>query len=334
MTNAADNASDMMQRPGMLPFPVAQGFVTVAISTIALLCACLIFAPSSVSPGALAGSLPFAAVIAIVGLGQLLVVQQCGFDLSVAGGVSLAVVISAHFPDGDNARLLPAVLLAASCALAAGLANGILVGFLQLNAIIATIGVNALLYGAVFAVSGGVPRITTPLLARIAGGDSFGIPHSVYFALAALAIVSFVLKKTVVGRRFEAIGANPLAARAVGLNVRVHQMMAYVFSQLLCCLAGILLAGITREPTAFQGDSLLLPSVAVVVLGSTSLLGGRGFPVSTVVAAFFLNQLSQFALAVGVPYSAQTIIQALALGFGIGVYSVRWTRNTKRRVKV
>ena len=85
------------------------------------------------------------------------------------------------------------------------------------------------------------------------------------------------------------------------------------------------LAGITREPTAFQGDSLLLPSVAVVVLGGTSLLGGRGFPVSTVIAAFFLNQLSQFALAVGVPYSAQTIIQALALGFGIGVYSFRWT---------
>ena len=215
--------------------------------------------------------------------------------------------------------------------MAAGLANGFLVGFLQLNAIIATIGVNALLYGAVFAVSGGVPRITTPLLAEIAGGETFGIPHSVYFAIAALLVVSFVLKKTVVGRRFEAIGANPLAARAVGLHVRFHQMMAYVYAQLLCCLAGVLLAGITREPTAFQGDSLLLPSVAVVVLGGTSLLGGRGFPVSTVIAAFFLNQLSQFALAVGVPYSAQTIIQALALGFGIGVYSVRWTRNKKRR---
>jgi len=115
--------------------------------------------------------------------------------------------------------------------------------------------------------------------------------------------------------------------------VRLYQMAAYVCSQLLCCLAGILLAGITREPTAFQGDSLLLPSVAVVVLGSTSLLGGRGFPVSTVIAAFFLNQLSQFALAIGVPYSAQTIIQALALGFGIGVYSVEWTKNTRRRVK-
>ena len=92
----------------------------------------------------------------------------------------------------------------------------------------------------------------------------------------------------------------------------------------------VLIAGITREPTAFQGDSLLLPSVAVVVLGGTSLLGGRGYPISTVVAAFFLNQLSQFALAVGVPYSAQTIIQALALGFGIGVYSIRWRVNLNR----
>ena len=141
------------------------------------------------------------------------------------------------------------------------------------------------------------------------------------------------MKKTVVGRRFEAIGANPLAARAVGLRVRL-QMMAYVYAQLLYCLAGILLAGITREPTAFQGDSLLLPSVAVVVLGGTSLLGGRGFPVSTVIAAFFLNQLSQFALAVGVPYSAQTIIQALALGLGIGVYSVRWTKNARKSSKL
>ena len=109
--------------------------------------------------------------------------------------------------------------------------------------------------------------------------------------------------------------------------------MAYVFAQLLYCIAGVLIAGITREPTAYQGDSLLLPSVAVVVLGGTSLLGGRGFPVSTVVAAFFLNQLSQFALAVGVPYSAQTIIQAVALGFGIAVYSVTWRSNRKTAAK-
>ncbi len=310
--------------------PLARSFVTVIASTLALVLVCLLFAPSSMSWGALSGSLPFAAVIAIVGLGQLLVVQQGGFDLSVAGAVSLAVVVSTHYPQQNNDLLLTAVLIAIGFALAAGLVNGILVSFFRLNAIIATIGVNALLYGCVFAVSGGVPSITTSRLADIAGGETFGIPNSVYFALAALLVVSFILKKTVVGRRFEAIGANPLAARASGLRVQRHQLMAYVCAQLLYCMAGVLIAGITREPTAFQGDSLLLPSVAVVVLGGTSLLGGRGFPVSTVIAAFFLNQLSQFALAVGVPYSAQTIIQALALGFGIGVYSFRWTVNQGR----
>lgn len=323
MNAATDPVSERPDGRAALRVPLTREFLTVALSTIVLLVVCRLFAPSSVTYGALAGSLPFAAILAIVGLGQMLVVQQGGFDLSVAGGVSLAVVISTHVTSGDNAYLLPAVLMAAGCALVIGVANGVLVGLFRLNSIVATIGMNALIYGGVFAVSGGVPRSTCTLLAAIAGGDTFGVGHSVYFAIAILVAVTFIMKTTVVGRRHEAIGASPLVARAVGLHVRLYQMMAYVFAALLYCIAGILLAGITSQPTAFQGDTLLLPSVAVVVLGGTSLLGGRGFPVSTVIAAFFLTQLSQFALAVGVPYSAQTIIQALALGFGIAVYSFR-----------
>ncbi|MBB3944231.1 ribose transport system permease protein [Rhizobium skierniewicense] len=311
-------------------FQLARSFVTVVLSIALLLIASLIFAPSSVSWGALSGSLPFAAIIAIVGLGQLLVVQQGGFDLSLPGAVSLAVVVSTHFPNQNDAVLYQAVLLALAFNLSIGVLNGILISVFRMNAIIATIGTNALLYAAVFAMSGGVPSVTTDLLATIAGGETFGLPNAIYFALGATALVSFMLKKTVGGRRFEAIGASPAAGEAAGLRVRSHQMMAYVYAQLFYCLAGILIAGITREPTAFQGDSLLLPSVAVVVLGGTSLLGGRGFPISTVLAALFLNQLSQFALSVGVPYSAQTIIQALALGFGIAVYSLNWSRNVKK----
>lgn len=303
-------------------------FATVAGSTVVLVVLCMIFAPSALSYGALSGSLPFAAILAVVGLGQMLVVQQGGFDLSVPGGVSLAVVIASHYPAGDDALLPTAVGFALICAVVAGLVNGVLIAFVRLNAIIATIGVNALLYGGVFAVSGGVPRITTELLARIAGGEVFGIGHAVLFALILTALVWFVMKRTVAGRRFEAIGANPLASLAIGLPIRRHQVMAYVLAQLLYCCAGLLIAGITTQPTAFQGDSLLLPSVAVVVLGGTSLLGGRGFPIPTVVAAFFLTLLSQFALSVGLPYSAQTIIQALALGFGIAAYSLRWTGLT------
>lgn len=329
MITSNENLSRLSQLQETIRVPINREFLTVSVSTVFLIALSVVFAPSCLSYGALSGSLPFAAVLAIVGLGQMLVVQQGGFDLSVPGGVSLAVVISAHYPAGNDNLLLSAISIVIVCALAAGALNGILVGILGLNAIVTTIGMNALLFGGVFAVSGGVPRITTKLLASIAGGETFGIANSVYFAAVILFLVYFVMKKTIIGRRFEAIGANRNAARAIGLPTHRYEVMAYVIAQCHYGIAGILIAGITTQPTAFQGVTLLLPSVAVVVLGGTSLLGGRGFPVSTVIAAFFLNHLSQFALSVGLPYSAQTIIQALALGFGIAVYSVRWT-NVKQ----
>jgi ribose transport system permease protein len=140
-----------------------------------------------------------------------------------------------------------------------------------------------------------------------------------------------LVRKTVAGRHFEAIGANPRAARAVGLRVRVHQTSAYVWAQLLYCLAGVMIAGITAQPSAFEGDSFLLISVAVVVLGGTSLLGGRGFPLATVVAAVFLQQLVQFVVALGVSTAVQTIVQALALALGVSLYTLDWRALLARR---
>lgn len=322
------------KQDGILVMPIAKGFITIVVSTFVLIAMCFLFAPSAVTTGSLMGSLPFASVLAIVGLGQMLVVQQGGFDLSVPGGVSLAVVVVTHMPNGSDAMLFSAVAVAYLYALIAGVLNGVLITVFRLNPIIATIGINALLYGAVFMVSGGVPRITTEALAEIAGGRTMGVSHALYFAFGILCLLSFSLKKTPTGRRFEAIGANPSAARAAGLDVKPYQAGAYIVAQLLYCTAGILIAGITREPTAFQGNSLLLPSVAVVVLAGTSLLGGRGYPVSVFISAFFLNQLSQFALSIGVPYSAQTIVQSLALVFGIGIYSIDWKKSFNTKVQI
>lgn len=309
---------------------ISKGLLTVAISLVVLLLVSAVLAPSSVSQGAVLGMLPFAAVLAIVGLGQMLVVQQGGIDLSVPGGVSLAVVLVTHFPNEDDARLLPAVLIVFAWAIGAGLLNGFMVGRLGLNPIIATLGTNALLFGAVLGISGGIPRTTTRLLATIGGGQTFGIPNAVLFALGVLLLVSVLVKRTVAGRRFEAVGASPAAARATGLRFRTHQGAAYVWSQLLFATAGILLAGITNQPTAFQGEAYLLTSVAVVVLGGTSLLGGRGFPVATVVAALFLSQLDQFVLALGVPFAVRTLVQAAALAIGVAIYTVNWAALRQR----
>jgi len=270
--------------------------------------------------------LPIAAVLAVAGLGQLLVVQQGGIDLSVAGGMSLAIVTVTHIPDQDNGKLVPAVLLALLFATVGGVVNGLLIGGLGLNPIIATLGTNALFYGVDLQISGGRPRITTTALQHVAGGTVAGIPTSVFFAVGALVLVTLLLRRTAAGRRFEFVGANPRAARAVGLRVTLHRTSAYVWAQLLYCLAGILVAGITAQPSAYGGDSFLLISVAVVVLGGTSLLGGRGFPLATVVAAVFLQQLVQFVLALGVSTAVQTIVQAGALAVGVSLYTVDWRR--------
>ena len=309
---------------------MSKGLLTVVVSTIVLFGLGAVLAPSSISTGAVLGMLPFAAVLAVVGLGQMLVVQQGGIDLSVPGGVSLAVVIVSHMPNENDALLLPAVLVAYAWAIGAGLLNGFLVGRLGLNPIIATLGTNALLFGAVLGISGGIPRTTTDLLSTIAGDSTLGVPTAVLFAVAIMLIVTVVTKKTVAGRRFEAVGASPPAARATGLRYKTHQGSAYVWAQLLFATAGILLAGITNQPTAFQGNTYLLTSVAVVVLGGTSLLGGRGFPAATVVAALFLSQLDQFVLALGVPFAVRTLVQAAALAVGVAIYTVNWTALRER----
>jgi ribose transport system permease protein len=311
---------------------LSRGLLTMLIACAALFLASALFASTSVSKGSLLGMLPFAAVLAVVALGQTLVIQQGGIDLSVQGAVSLGIVICTHVPAGRDSKLLGAVLLALGVAVAAGLVNGFLIGWLRLNAIVATLGTNALLYAIVLAVSGGTPRFTTNRLARIAGGLSFGIPNSVYFAVAITIITTVAVKWSVAGRRFESVGANPLAATTSGLRTTRHRVAAYVWAQILYCLAGMLFAGIVTQPTAFQGDSYLLPSVAAVVLGGTSLLGGRGNLVATVVAALFLSQLEAFVLALGVTFAVRTLVQAAALAIGVALYTVDW-KGIRRRVE-
>jgi ribose transport system permease protein len=309
---------------------VSRGLATVVVATALLFALSAIFASSSVSKGALLSMLPFASVLAIVALGQTLVVQQGGIDLSVPGSMSLAVVIVTHYPDGDDSKLLPALAISLVVAIVAGFGNGFLIGVLGLNPIVATLGTNALLYGVVLWLSSGIPRTTTDRLEEIAAGLTFGIPNSVYYTVATVAVVTVAVKLTASGRRFEAVGSNTLAALTSGVRVKPHRAGAYVWAQLLYWLGAVLLAGIVKQPTAFQGDAYLLPSVAAVVLGGTSLLGGRGNHVATAGAALLLTQREAFVLALGVTFAVRTLVEAAALAVGVALYTVDWRAVGRR----
>jgi len=207
-----------------------------------------------------------------------------------------------------------------------------------ITSIVATLGMNALLYGAVIQVSGGTPRSTTPALHSFATGELLGVPVPAVIAAVLALLVWFAVKRMVVGRRFEAVGASAVGARAAGLGAARYRLGAYVAAALLYWAAGVLLAGVVETPNVFQGDSYLLPSVAAVVLGGTSLLGGRGSVVASAVAALFLSQLDQLVLTTGVNSAVQNLVQAAVLATGIAVYSVPWGRvgewAHKRRARV
>ena len=311
---------------------LSRGLATVVVATAGLFLLSFLFASSSLNRGVVLTMLPFAAALAIAALGQTLVVMQGGIDLSVAGGLSLYVVVVTKYPAGDSSRLWPAIGLAFLAAIAAGAVNGWLIGRMRLNPIVATLGTNALLFGAVLWYSAGIPTTTTARLARIGGGLWLGIPAPLYVALFVTAVVTAVIKLTPAGRRFEGVGANAIAARTAGIRVKRHQMSAYVWAQILYCLGGVMHAGIVNQPTAYEGNNYLLPTVAAVVLGGTSLLGGRGNLVATALAAVFLSQLDQFVLALGVTYATRTLVQAGALAVGVALYTIDWGTVARRLV--
>jgi ribose transport system permease protein len=301
------------------------------VATVLLFAVSPLLAEGSVSSSALVSTLPFASILAIASIGQLLVVQQRGLDLSVPGMISLATVVVAQYADGSDGRLPVAIALAvAACALA-GLVSGIAITTLGITPLVATLGVNALLLGVILQIShGSDPPAAPPGLASFALGKTAGVPQLVFLAAVLVAIIAAIVRATIVGRRFVAVGASAPAAHAAGISVRRYQIATYMAAGVAYAAAGVLLAGFLNTPGLSTGDSYLLPTIAAVVLGGTSLAGGAGSVVATAAGALFLTQLQAVVLGMGAPNSAQLIIQGVIIALGMGLRTVPWDRLRRR----
>ena len=133
-----------------------------------------------------------------------------------------------------------------------------------------------------------------------------------------------------VGRRFVAVGASPAAAHAAGVRVKAYEVATYVFASITYGAAGILVAGFLETPGISAGNNYLLPTIAAVVLGGTSLVGGVGSVVATGGGALFLTQLDQVVRGMGYGTAVQYIIQGLIIALGMAVGSVQWRRLRER----
>jgi ribose transport system permease protein len=305
----------------------ADRFVPIWAVTVLLFAITPVIAPGTMSVGDLQTMLPFAAILAIAAVGQTLVVQQGGLDLSVPGTISLGAALVTKVPAGSDGRLVPALLVVVASAVAVGLVIGIAVTRLRITPLVATLGVNVIVIGTVVQITGGSIANTVPgNLATFADGRVAGVPALALVAVAVVGLAALVVRRTVGGRRFELVGASAAAARVAGIRVRRYQVGTYVAASLCYAAAGVLLAGLTSAPTLFAGDAYLLPTIAAVVLGGTSLAGGRGSVVASAVGALFLTQLDRLVLSTGAEQAVQSLIQATIVALGMGLRNVPWAR--------
>lgn len=277
-----------------------------------------LIAPGSVGPIAIVSMLPFAALTAMVAMGQTLVIQQGGLDLSIAGAVTLGALIAAKFGSDPAIGVASAVVIAILATSIVGVLSGLVIAVFDLPPLVVTIASNAIMIGVVQAVSGGFGAqspedLSSFALYRIADV----VPVLAVIALAVVLVLQGVLKLTRIGRRFELVGENWKAARVIGIASRRYTVAAYWLSTLLAASCGVLLAGLLRSPTLSAGDAYLLPSIAAVVLGGTALTGGRGSIVGTALGALFLGQLGQLVQTFTQNTAVQNIVQALIIGVGI-----------------
>lgn len=200
----------------------------------------------------------------------------------------------------------------------------------NITPIVATLATNAILLGAVRAVSGGSPMTAPAELAEFSHSRLLGVPMTLILAIGFILIVSIVTKRTIAGRRFVAVGANPAAATAAGIPILRYQVATYAVASLCFAVAGMLFTGFIGSASQTAGNDYLLPAIAAVVVGGTPFFAGRGSVIASGVAALFMVQLGQMTLALGASAAVQLLVQALAI---IVAVSVRYLPELVRTLR-
>jgi ribose transport system permease protein len=253
-------------------------------------------------------TLRVAAFLGIVAAGQTLVVLMGGIDLSVAAVVTMAGVVGGNLLTqvGEAGGI---VLTLVICALV-GVANGIGVVTLRLPPLVMTLASLNVIQGVLLVYNAGKPVSgKSDFLNYWALGALLGIPTPVW-ALAVISVVCAVLLYgTPYGRGVYAIGNNPRAALLSGVPVGRVQIVTYALCSLLAGVAGLLILGRTGYSSKTAGDPYLLMSIAAVVIGGTSILGGRGKFIGTIGGALVLTILVNVLTVENIPEAGRMIVQ-------------------------
>jgi ribose transport system permease protein len=320
MTTAATTPNRLLDLYRRSPLSRVQPVFFALLGMVILLA---IVSPRSAEPSNLINLVRQGGPLALVAIGQTVVMISGGLDLSVGAVVILSDVMAAQMISGDESRVIPVVLLVLGIGAFIGLVNGVLVVGLNVTPFIATLGTQFAVYGAALLYSGGAPRGNIPPNMRFWGNGFIAdvIPAAAVVLLIVALLAWFLISRTTFGRRLTAIGANRRAAYLSGVSVRRVTLLAYVFSGLMASAGGLLLVAFVGVGTLEVGTDFLLGSIAAAVIGGTPFEGGKGTVGGTIAGVLFLMVLYSVLTALALPVSGRRIAEGLIILAAVALYA-------------
>jgi ribose transport system permease protein len=271
-------------------------------------------------------TLLYGAVLGLIAAGQTLVMLTGGVDLSVATtATAAAFMISSYGTHG----WVPAVLIALGVGLGIGLVNGIGVALFRVNALIMTLGVSVITLGLLTIYSQKRFVSLVPDFVVTLGSQRFltYIPYDLLVWLPIAALIILGLRYSGIGRMIYAVGDNPVACRLAGVRVWQPLLFVYAACGMLSAAAGILLVGFNNAADLGIAGSFLLPSVAAVVIGGTSIFGGFGGYAGTILGALILTVLDSLLTILNASQATRQILYGLIVLALAAIYA-RATAST------
>jgi ribose transport system permease protein len=276
------------------------------LGALAVWLAAIVFTHGYGAGGMINAALSLAVFTVIVGVGQMFVITlgPGNVDLSLPANIGLASAVAMKVMDGNDAMVSLGILAALACGMAIGAANYLLIWALRIPPIIATLSASFIIQSIDISYGRGLQIKPPPGFADFTNLQVLGIPVLAILTVLFTIGAAIVLQRMVYGRSVLAIGQNIRAAWLAGVPVGRVRLMTYMLSGTLGGLDGVLLAGYFRGANVDIGNEYLLASIAVVVIGGTSVAGGKANLPGIWGAALFLvlllTMLNTFGVSAGV----------------------------------
>lgn len=248
----------------------------------------------------------------VVAVGMTFIILTGGIDLSVGSIAAIAAVVALKISLSSMPFL--AVPIALLIGIIAGMLNGVLISYAGIPPFIATLGAMTYLRGFAFLLAEGVSIINSSLnFAWIGNGYLGPFPWLMIIAFLVVIIAAWISRKTAYGMKVYAVGGNPEAAKYTGIKVKKILLSVYVISGLASALSGVMIASRMYSANGLIGQGYELDAIASVVIGGTSLSGGKGSILGTLFGAIFMGVLNNWMTLMGISYYWQQVVRGAVI---------------------